>query len=293
LNICLITSFNYGKYLDQAITSALKQELPFDRLIIVDDGSTDDSSTIIDKYVDRPNVFVVRKSNGGQLSALNAAAAHVARESRVFFLDADDVYPFDYLKCVVNALSSSGSSSEFVFCEEHRFSQESALLTSSKTAKNLCVQTIPCTSALVRKFGVWIGNVTSSLSISGELFLKILPCPLERDWMSRADDVLVFGASIAGVEKTYLEGLFVNYRVHGANAFCGRELSAAELLIRQAVLERLFKWLCARFQLPDKPLAYHVSMEYKFFPSHLVKHFGLPIRRKKSLGFKFMRWLGI
>lgn len=83
----IITSFNYQQYLAQAIDSALSQTLPAAEVIVVDDGSTDGSRAIIERY--GPRVHAVYKSNGGQASALNAGFAR-SRGEVVLFVDSDD-----------------------------------------------------------------------------------------------------------------------------------------------------------------------------------------------------------
>jgi hypothetical protein len=84
----IITSYNYAAYLAQAIDSALAQTYPHVEVIVVDDGSADNSREIIASYGNR--VISVLKENGGQASAINAgfksSAGHV-----ICFLDSDDV----------------------------------------------------------------------------------------------------------------------------------------------------------------------------------------------------------
>jgi glycosyltransferase involved in cell wall biosynthesis len=85
----LINNYNYGKYLDEAITSALEQTYGVFEVIVVDDGSTDGSRGIIGSYGSR--VRMIAKENGGQASAFNAGFAASSGEI-VCFLDADDAF---------------------------------------------------------------------------------------------------------------------------------------------------------------------------------------------------------
>ena len=84
----VVTSYNYGRYIRQAIDSALAQTYPRTEVIVVDDGSTDDSRAVIATYGDR--VKAILKENGGQASAFNAGLA-ACRGEIVVFLDSDDV----------------------------------------------------------------------------------------------------------------------------------------------------------------------------------------------------------
>ncbi len=84
----VVDNYNYGRFLRDAIDSALGQTHEPLHVIVVDDGSTDDSREIIASY--GPRIEAVLKENGGQASALNAGLAR-ARSDIVIFLDADDV----------------------------------------------------------------------------------------------------------------------------------------------------------------------------------------------------------
>ncbi len=85
----LINNYNYGLYLSQAIESALNQTYPNTEIIVVDDGSTDNSREIIANY--EPKIIPIYKENGGQASALNAGFA-VSRGEIVCLLDSDDIW---------------------------------------------------------------------------------------------------------------------------------------------------------------------------------------------------------
>ena len=84
----IITNYNYGQFLAEAIESALAQTYPQVEVIVIDDGSTDHSAAIIASYATR--ISPVFKSNGGQCSCVNLALQH-GRGEVILFLDADDV----------------------------------------------------------------------------------------------------------------------------------------------------------------------------------------------------------
>jgi glycosyltransferase involved in cell wall biosynthesis len=84
----IVNNFNYGRYLREAIDSALAQTWDPVEVVVVDDGSTDASRDIIAGYGDR--IVPVLKEHGGQGSTFNAGFA-ASTGSLVLFLDADDV----------------------------------------------------------------------------------------------------------------------------------------------------------------------------------------------------------
>ena len=85
----LINNYNYARFLPAAIDSALSQTYHPLEVVVVDDGSTDESLDIIRDYGDR--VRPVFKSNGGQASAFNAGFA-ASRGEVICLLDADDFF---------------------------------------------------------------------------------------------------------------------------------------------------------------------------------------------------------
>lgn len=87
----LITTHNYGQFIEEAIDSVLAQDFPLDKveILVVDDGSTDDTSSRVKKYGSRIEYFY--KPNGGQASALNFGISK-ARGVILALLDADDFF---------------------------------------------------------------------------------------------------------------------------------------------------------------------------------------------------------
>ena len=83
----IIVNYNYAMFLAAAIESALSQDYPELEVVVVDDGSTDDSRNVIARYGGR--VRVLLKDNGGMCSAVNAGFA-LTTGAIVMIVDADD-----------------------------------------------------------------------------------------------------------------------------------------------------------------------------------------------------------
>jgi glycosyltransferase involved in cell wall biosynthesis len=83
----LINNFNYERFLPDAIDAALTQTYSDVEVIVVDDGSSDQSRQVIESYGDR--IHSIFKPNGGQSSAFNAGFA-ASKGEIICFLDADD-----------------------------------------------------------------------------------------------------------------------------------------------------------------------------------------------------------
>lgn len=107
-NLCvLIPAYNAGAFLETCLDSVFAQTIGAVRVIVIDDGSTDDTSRVASRVFARAPAHVhhelVRKGNGGLASARNAGLA-LAEEEIVAFLDADDILEPGALKRLVAAI---------------------------------------------------------------------------------------------------------------------------------------------------------------------------------------------
>lgn len=85
----IIPSFNRAHVLPRAIESALAQKGCFVQIIVIDDGSTDNTAEIVKKYGNK--LTYIYKKNGGASSARNAGI-HMATGDYIAFLDSDDIF---------------------------------------------------------------------------------------------------------------------------------------------------------------------------------------------------------
>ncbi len=98
-----ITNHNYGRYIRQAVDSVLSQSMKDFELIIIDDGSTDNSHEVIEDYADRENIRIIYQKNKG-LNVTNNIAMRTARGKYIMRLDADDHLDHNALLVLSNAL---------------------------------------------------------------------------------------------------------------------------------------------------------------------------------------------
>lgn len=100
-----ITNYNYGKFIRKAIDSILNQSLKDIELIIIDDGSTDNSKDIIEEYSELDIVSIIYQKNRG-LNITNNVALKASKGKYIVRLDADDYMELDALEKMSNALEN-------------------------------------------------------------------------------------------------------------------------------------------------------------------------------------------
>jgi glycosyltransferase involved in cell wall biosynthesis len=103
----VITCYNYGKYLQNCIDSVLSQSYrPFE-VIIVDDGSTDNTPEVIETFKKKLKLTYIWQSNAGQASAKNVGIMKSSGEF-IAFLDADDLWCSDKLERQMRLFTDKG-----------------------------------------------------------------------------------------------------------------------------------------------------------------------------------------
>ncbi|NCC91672.1 MAG: glycosyltransferase family 2 protein [Opitutae bacterium] len=85
----VVTAYNYGRYVRAAVASVLAQTYDNLEILVVDDGSTDDTPSILAEYARAGRIRYLRQDNAGQARAKNRGIAE-SRGRLVAFLDADD-----------------------------------------------------------------------------------------------------------------------------------------------------------------------------------------------------------
>lgn len=101
----ILPVYNASKYIETTIGNILGQTFSDFELLIINDGSTDDSRDIISKYVDS-RIQLIDQENGGVSAARNSAIMN-AKGEFIAFIDADDLWHRDKLKIQVEALDNA------------------------------------------------------------------------------------------------------------------------------------------------------------------------------------------
>ncbi len=95
VSVCM-PAYNAGKYVAQAVESVIRQSYPHWELIIVNDGSTDNTAEVLNTFTDT-RIRVYHQPNAGQCAAVNKAYAR-SKGELIKFLDADDIISQDFIR---------------------------------------------------------------------------------------------------------------------------------------------------------------------------------------------------
>lgn len=204
----VIDNFNYERYVGRAIQSALAQTYPDVDVVVVDDGSTDGSADVIQRYADR--VVVVSKANGGQASALNRGFEQATGDI-VFFLDSDDeLYP-DAAETVVATFDPTVAKVHFRL---DMVDQDGVSLGFTNPSAH---RPLPsgCAVTSLLSTGRYVTPVMSGNAYAHWALEAVMPIP-EASFRYSADGYLVSTVPFYG-ELRAVDRALGCYRVHGKN----------------------------------------------------------------------------
>lgn len=110
----IIPAYNAEKFIGRSLDSVIKQTYPAIEIIIIDDGSSDNTATICRDYMNRYEyIRYIRKQNGGVSSARNEGI-NAASGFYICFLDSDDTYEPDFISTLTSKIAQDNR--DFAYC---------------------------------------------------------------------------------------------------------------------------------------------------------------------------------
>lgn len=124
----IIPVYNVEKYIKQCVESVLNQEFSDYEIILIDDGSTDQSGIICDQIASKySNVEAVHKKNGGLSDARNVGIQH-ANGKYILFIDSDDYIALGSIKKIVEYLNAQPVTIDVMFLEAKKFYEDGMMV---------------------------------------------------------------------------------------------------------------------------------------------------------------------
>jgi glycosyltransferase involved in cell wall biosynthesis len=147
----IIPCHNYGQYLPEAIDSVLNQTLQDFEIIVVDDGSTDETTQQVLKIISHEKITVVRLNHCGVVGVVRNHGIRLARGKYIVTLDADDKLSPTFLEKCFFAITNEVAN-KFIYTGYTCFGdQQDSYLPQNYNFAYLLVQNIIPTSCMFRK----------------------------------------------------------------------------------------------------------------------------------------------
>jgi glycosyltransferase involved in cell wall biosynthesis len=279
----VINNYNYGQYLSDALDSALTQIAESDEILVVDDGSTDNSLDILSRYESEYGIRVISQANQGQMKAVREGIRAAKREV-ILLLDSDDYFLAGYLDRL-RKIYQDNSDIDFAFTGAIVGGSDAAQLKEIRDnldRMELCPGKIGPTKWSTLLFYEFVGVPTSGISLHAALARKILSLPMSIDATQKisvfrakllglsesearmsgfnADGIIVRSASILNAGKYYDDKPGFFYRIHGKNKHATMT-RPARLYIRAQKRKLFVDTISELFSLPTRPTARELEAE--------------------------------
>ncbi|MGB7415469.1 MAG: glycosyltransferase family 2 protein [Thermosynechococcaceae cyanobacterium] len=200
----VITNYNYGCFLRESIDSVLSQTYNNFELIVVDDGSSDQSIEIIHSYGDE--IIPIFQGNCGMSAARNIGF-RTSEGTLLSFLDADDFYQSDRLANVVETFAQHP---DWIMLSHLWTTVDKTGKPTGKSTSNILSQ--GDVRPLLLKWGKYASGITSALAFRRAALAQIMPVSGNLGLDSYANAALPFYGQIGSINQP-----FMFYRIHGSN----------------------------------------------------------------------------
>jgi glycosyltransferase involved in cell wall biosynthesis len=234
----LVSSYNYRDHVAAAVDSALAQTFPPHEVIVVDDGSSDDSLAVLrERFGNTPGVHILSQPNSGQMAAWVQAFGRSTGDV-IALLDSDDLWEPGYLQAMASVYAKHASV-DVVYCNMRQFGAREGLML--KRGWHRSDRDLGCSVLLGCFHPRWQGNASSANTVRRALMARILdlPKPQVAEWRTRPDDCLFYGSDILGGHKFYLAAALALHREHASNALMLEKQSRVHRLRYELRRERM------------------------------------------------------
>lgn len=283
----IIDNYNYGKYVADAIESALMQDYKNKEIIVVDDGSTDDSLNIINRY--HNSIIIIKKENGGQISSFNEAVSAISGDI-VFALDSDDTWKQGYLTEIMG-LYEQYPNVDFMYGPVMKTANgkevgERYRLSEHNTDLGL-------THGLTLYTREFLGSPSSALSCRTKLYREVFPYPYGGDHSAWMDICWVTASSLLLARKYFYAKCYVNYRIHEDN-YSRKKITFTESIKLRIMQRKLRNYYIEKQGLKRNDFIESLAEEMKSGdkPEKLLrKYLDVPIRLPEGRAYMSLKIL--
>jgi glycosyltransferase involved in cell wall biosynthesis len=249
----VVPIYNVEEYLSRCIDSIIRQSYENIEIILVDDGSPDNSGVICDNYAEQDSrITVIHKSNGGLSDARNAGI-DISNGEYITFIDSDDFIDEKYIEILLGLCVNNGS--DIAQCrfekgnKDHfvskQYTNKSVIFDRYEALKTRQTKIIACAKLYKRSLFLKYRFPINKINEDEFTIYKLI---YESNKIALTDDVLYYyydnGQSIMNSKEKMIKLHFIEAYQERLNFFEERqEQELYDITVREFVLRLLLKYI--------------------------------------------------
>jgi len=239
----IIPNYNYGAFIGGAIQSVLNQSIPADEIIVVDDGSTDLSRSVIESFGSK--IIPIFQENNGQASAISNGFMKATGDI-ILLLDSDDFFAPNKIE-IIKELYSKNLDAKWVFHDLEEIDGKDIPHLKTITLDTNLITKINEQQSIQSGKLRYDAPATSGLSFRRDFMTDLFPLPTAQS-IYISDHYIKFYALACGKGINLAQNLG-GQLIHGNNLYTGQKEIAtrAKIFVNTALALRKICPNTARF----------------------------------------------
>jgi glycosyltransferase involved in cell wall biosynthesis len=252
----LVCNFNYEAYITDALKSALNQDYKNTEIVVIDDGSTDRSLSVVKDFVRKhpSQKFIVQaKTKNEGVCRTRNDAINISKGEYFIFLDSDDTMPPDYVSSLYAV--AVDKQADVVYGDARLFGDEGGKSNAPEyNPEELLLENYINVSALVKKSKIKDHRFDEKLSLE-----------------SHEDYDFWVGLSLEGLKFVKAKNTYLNYRIQSQS----RNSNTLDFETRMLTFINSWRYIIEKYRkqytIPDKIFFAQIQHQVKLLASELKK----------------------